>query len=77
MQPIEMCSSTELLSRMPERARNDLLEWSSALQVTRYLDIAFSSQASGQGALDPQFQIRITDDQPYNEYFFLRRYGLL
>jgi hypothetical protein len=76
MQPIETCSPVELLSRLPSAAKRDVLEWCSLEELAGYVAKALAKQAPGESLLSPEFQVRITDDQPYNEYFLLRKAGL-
>ena len=61
---------------MPARAQEDLLEWSSALNATRYLEEVVSQEIPIQNLLNPDPEVRITDDSPYNEYFLLRQMDL-
>jgi spermidine synthase len=73
MQPIEMCTPPEMLSRMPETAKHDVAEWITVAQLAVYLEKAFALQVPGDKALAPEFQVEITDDHPFNEYYFLRK----
>jgi spermidine synthase len=76
MQPIEMLTSADLAARMPENAKNDLLEWSPAREpLPAYLERVLSTELPVTELLGPDPEIRITDDQPFNEYFLLRRFG--
>lgn len=77
MQPIPAFTPAQMLSRMPELARKDAVEWISPEQLSVYLGKAFSTQLPGQRLLDPKFQTQITDDRPFNEYFLLRELGRL
>ena len=71
MNPIEIPNAEKLLSRVPARARKDLIEWQKTDElnlVTRFLS----------HPLDPvNFLVagetqEVTDDRPLNEYFLLR-----
>lgn len=73
MQPIETRTASELMARMPPRAKADLLEWSPAEQLPDYLDQVLLREVRISKLLFLDPQIRITDDRPYNEYFLLRR----
>ncbi len=73
MQPIEAFNSTELIMRMPEAARNDLLEWASTMSPAAYLGEAVWDERFMLELLNPDPSIRITDDRPFNEYFLMRR----
>jgi len=41
-----------------------------------YLGLVVVREISLQSVLNPNLEIRITDDHPYNEYFLLRQWGL-
>lgn len=71
--PIEMRTAEELTARMPQAAKEDLREWSPFEPLSAYLGRVSSNEFSLSLSLSPDPQIRITDDQPYNEYFWLRR----
>jgi spermidine synthase len=76
MQPIEVPDAAEFVARMPERAREDLMEWSKpgadieAFVQHQILDRETSVEAVA-GDLGEQ---GISDDRPINEYFIMRRY---
>jgi len=76
-QPIERRSASELAARMPPGAQRDLLEWSSKPDAALYLNGVVSKEMPLGNFLELDPKIRITDDQPYNEYFLLRRLGVL
>jgi hypothetical protein len=61
---------------MPSAAKKDLLEWSPAQDLPGYLGLVVVREISLQSVLNPNLEIRITDDHPYNEYFLLRQWGL-
>jgi predicted membrane-bound spermidine synthase len=73
MQPIELCSPAEFMDRLPATAKADALEWSSAKEVTNYLQMAFANEAPAKKPFVPEIQVRITDDRPFNEYFLVRQ----
>jgi spermidine synthase len=72
MEPIPSLSSTELAARLPEKARQDLLEWSGTTNCAAYLEEVVSREIPMEKIVDGQSGPRITDDRPYNEYFLLR-----
>ena len=76
MEPIPTRSAKELAARLPAKAQEDLLEWSTALTPAAYLDEALSQEIPIEKLLHPNPAIRITDDRPYNEYFLLRQWDL-
>jgi predicted membrane-bound spermidine synthase len=75
MQPIESFTSSELLARMPETARHDLLEWASTISPADYLGKVVWNERFMLELLNPDSSIRVTDDRPFNEYFLMRRIG--
>jgi spermidine synthase len=75
MEPIPARSPAELISRMPAAARSDLLEWSNSTNLPAYLGIVLGNEINAADLLPQNPQVRITDDQPFNEYFLLRKQG--
>jgi spermidine synthase len=73
MQPIDKLDPAQLAARMPDAAKKDLLEWSSAPDVPTYLAGVITNECSVPASLNPDPNVQVTDDQPYNEYFLLRR----
>ena len=75
MTPIELPSADVLASRIPERARADMIEWGPAAtpeaQLRRMLDHELMPTQLMAPAPDVP---TLSDDRPYNEYFFLRWY---
>jgi len=76
MEPIEMVGAQQLVARMPEKAKQDLLEWSDTTDPTAYFGRVVSHEVDLARFLNPDPTIQITDDQPYNEYFLLRQWKL-
>jgi hypothetical protein len=76
MEPIPLRTAQELAARLPASASKDLLEWSSAPDSAAYLEEVVSQETPIERVLSPDLRIRITDDQPYNEYYLLRRWDL-
>jgi spermidine synthase len=75
MSPIGTVTAEELTERLPESARRDLLEWNRGMEVAEYVRPVLSREVPIEQLLSPDLQIRITDDHPFNEYFWLRRAG--
>jgi spermidine synthase len=73
MQPIEQLDAGQMVARMPEIARQDLLEWNISKDAPAYLGRVLTNEYSLQMLLNPDTEIQITDDEPFNEYFLLRR----
>ena len=77
VEPIEIPTLEQLVARMPDRAKTDLLEWETARDLPAYLESVLSQEIPIANILHPDQKIRITDDRPLNEYFLLRQAGLL
>jgi spermidine synthase len=75
--PIERLTPSQVAMAMPNSAVDDLLEWSPSRDLPAYLGQILLKEFPIEKALNPDPRIRITDDQPYNEYFLLRRWGWL
>ena len=76
--PIPDLTSAEFVARLPEPAKRDLLEWNPNLSIERMAVNILSRRTDIKKLLPVGGKNRIvTDDLPYNEYFVLRRNGLL
>ena len=72
MKPFGRFTAADMVSRMPVKARRDLLTWCPDGNLEAYLQ----SLLSKEWLLDPRLSKHgpmITDAKPYNEYFLLRR----
>jgi spermidine synthase len=76
MEPIPERTPEQMAARMPERARKDLLEWANGAEAPGYLGRVVLREVPVEKLLNPNPDIRITDDDPLNEYFLLRKWGL-
>jgi spermidine synthase len=76
MEAIDIFTPRQLATTMPMAAAEDLLEWSDSRNLPGYLDLVLSKEVPLEKALNPDPDIRITDDRPFNEYFLLRQWGL-
>jgi spermidine synthase len=76
MDPINIPPAETLAERMPPAARRDLLEWSRTPDLATYIREVLKDEVNIDRVLNPNLEIRITDDHPYNEYFLLRRSNL-
>ena len=72
MTPIDLPSQTELLARIPLAAKKDLLEWSDSQNLDTDFQSVLSREIPLRRLLNPDRNVRVTDDRPYNEYFLLR-----
>jgi spermidine synthase/MFS family permease len=73
MEPIERFDPTQLAARMPAGAKKDLLEWNNSQDVPAYLGRVITNEYSVPLSLNPDLNVQVTDDRPFNEYFLLRR----
>ena len=72
MEPIEQITAGQLAARMPEGARQDLLEWNPVKDTPAYLGQVLTNEFSVPFLLGSDPEIQVTDDEPYNEYFLIR-----
>jgi spermidine synthase len=61
----------------PIAAAEDLVEWSPSEDSSDYFARVQAQEVTLDGTLNPDPEIRVTDDRPFNEYFLLRRWGLI
>ncbi len=77
MEPIEQQTPEQLAARMPANARKDLLEWATpGTRLSDYFGTVVLREVPTENLLDPDPDAKITDDDPLNEYFLLRRMSL-
>jgi spermidine synthase len=72
-QPIPFLSPKRLAARMPIAAQKDLLEWDQSADISAYVAGVVTNEYNIPLSLNSDASIQVTDDQPYNEYFLLRR----
>lgn len=77
MDRIDQQPVDQLVSRMPASARKDLLEWAPGEEISAYVGQVTTNGTMTQNILNPKLGFELTDDDPVNEYFLLRRMGLL
>jgi len=73
MSPLNIPTATQAISRMPEEARKDRLEWdlNSAERLTEIWNALLESKVeTASYTMNPE--ISITDDRPFNEYYLIR-----
>jgi spermidine synthase len=75
-EPIEQLKANQLAARMPESAKKDLLEWNDSQDAPAYIGLVVNHEVFVPALLNPDPEVQITDDQPYNEYFLLRCWNL-
>ena len=72
--PIPEMTPAEFVQRLPDAAKQDLMEWNPDITLDTLAANILSRRSKVEGLLPSDTQnVRITDDHPYNEYFFLRR----
>jgi predicted membrane-bound spermidine synthase len=72
MEPTPQLNAREMTDRMPAGARRDLLEWSPSTDAAVPWARMLQEEVPVAGVLNPNPNIIVTDDQPYNEYYLLR-----
>jgi len=78
MTPIPDLTPEEMLRRMPEAARKDLMEWYPDRTIDDVIRGILSRRTDYAKIVpDPARVPTIHDDRPYNEYYFLRHRGLM
>jgi spermidine synthase len=75
MEPFEPLDAAQLAARLPASATKDLLEWADTQDAPAYIRKVITNEYSVARSLNPDPDIQITDDRPFNEYFLLRRMG--
>ena len=86
MEPFQTPPPKDLVSRLPSLVKNDIVEWAdeTALYndtqrdslIEKYFNKSFENELSANLLLNQKDEsIFISDDQPYNEYFLIRRYN--
>ena len=73
MEPIPRLDASQLVARMPVAAQQDLMEWESHTNVTGYFSRVATNEYWIPSLLNTDRNVQVTDDQPFNEYFLLRR----
>jgi spermidine synthase len=87
MTPIKIPSPAEFSSRLPEKAKQDLMEFfpknyqkspeaNELILIDSHLNLIkaiLRNKLNLNEIIDHKKQARITDDRPYNEYFLLRK----
>lgn len=79
MQPFETPQAEEIIARLPVSAQRDLMEWAPQgtpqMNIKSFLNLTLQREIPVKRLLNSQDEsIYISDDQPFNEYFLVRRY---
>ncbi|MCK5944426.1 MAG: fused MFS/spermidine synthase [Planctomycetes bacterium] len=73
LQPLERPTVEQAIARMPEAAKQDLLEWSNGWSLELAWSLVLAQFRPVEDYIPEDRDVKITDDRPYNEYFWLRR----
>jgi spermidine synthase len=71
--PIEVPAIAQAIARMPAAARADLVEWHAGMPLEVAWDYVLKQRIELRELLPANPRLGITDDRPFNEYFWLRR----
>jgi len=75
--PIRDLTPAEFVAALPPLARRDLMEWNPELTIEQMAQNILSGRVALESLLSPKGTEMVTDDRPYNEYYFLRRRHLI
>jgi len=73
--PLKIPSVQEAIERMPEAAQKDLMEWFPNTNLEKVIGSMFNNEIPIERILKIKRNVVVSDDQPYNEYFFLHQLG--
>lgn len=73
--PIVIPTPEQIVKNMPPAAQTDLMEWNdyNDPNILSFVKRIVGSKQDINKLLNADKKIRVTDDQPYNEYFLLRK----
>lgn len=71
--PLAAPTVAQAIARMPEAAKKDLIEWHPGMPLEVAWDYVLKQQVDVRTLLPQNPRLGITDDRPFNEYFWLRR----
>jgi spermidine synthase len=76
-EPITKPDLTEAVAKMPEAAKRDMLEWRDRENLSRdphqILEQLYNLELPLEKLMNPDPNLKITDDKPVNEYFLLKK----
>lgn len=72
-QPFEMPKTKEFVSRLPRQASRDLIEWTADKDPAQLYSEMLKREIPLAAIPIQGFKFSITDDRPFNEYYFIRR----
>lgn len=75
MTPVSIPTAAEFVSRLPEPARHDMVEWNDGelRDVHAFAAKVLGGRVPVEHLLTPDPSVIITDDRPFNEYYLVRR----
>ena len=71
--PLNEPSVNQFVSKMPQNAREDLMEWFRDKNITKLVGTVLNQKVNVNSLLHENEKIKITDDLPLNEYYVIRR----
>jgi spermidine synthase len=75
LSPFETPTLEEVLSRLPDLAKQDMVEWTPNVPVKKLFDLTLNREIPVKNLLNKEDDsIYISDDQPFNEYYLVRRF---
>ena len=85
MQPFETPTPKDSVSRLPVMAKEDIVEWEPGIQFLNNIELENLIEENFRKSFEKEIPVElllnqkdelvfISDDQPYNEYYLLRRY---
>lgn len=69
--PIQDLSVDEIVSKMPQKAKDDLIEWNKDIDINTFVSLLRIVPVSFFDNINPDKNFIVTDNRPYNEYFFI------
>ncbi|MBF0567584.1 MAG: hypothetical protein HQK95_01835 [Nitrospirae bacterium] len=73
MKPIKPVNVAEFVKKMPQKAQEDLVEWFINPDTESIIKQIFDFEFDIRYILKDDKRLTITDDRPFNEYYFIRR----
>ena len=74
MAPIKTPTASEVVTKLPQSAKSDLVEWKENVDVNTMVSQFLERKILIADLLNDHPEIRIIDDKPFNEYYILRRW---
>ena len=70
-EPIKILTAKEFVNKMPDTAKKDLMEWNKNIDIVDFISMLGYIDNRFFDKINPNKDFIVTDDRPYNEYFFL------